>query len=99
MSLAKGSPEITLVCHLMTMATSQTRQTEKGNAFLILFFNTFEGLKGSQYPGLENQNDKLTVDPEVVQELLLKMDSHKLRVLIEYTKELAGVILKHLYEF
>lgn len=67
--------------------TNKTDRTEKRNAFFILFFKTCEGLKGSQCPELEDQNDELPVDPKVVQELLLKLDFCKLRVLIGLMQE------------
>lgn len=67
--------------------TNKTEKAEKCNAFFFFFFNTYEGLKRSQCPELEDQNDKLPVDPEVVQALLLKLDFYKLRVLIGFMQE------------
>lgn len=49
-------------------------------AFIASACNTDDGLKGSQCPELENcgcENEKLPVDPELLQDLLFQLDPSK----------------------
>ncbi|XP_028939374.1 transcription factor RFX3-like, partial [Antrostomus carolinensis] len=60
-----------------------SRDTDKAgtfNALFILVFNTEDGLRNLQSPGLEThdcENDKLPTSPKLVRDLLLQLDPYK----------------------
>ena len=73
------------------------------NAFFALVFNTNDGLRHPQSPGLENHdcgNDKLPINPKLVQDLLLQLDPCELmgpnQIHLRVLKELADVIVRPL---
>ncbi|KAJ7412702.1 hypothetical protein BTVI_45651 [Pitangus sulphuratus] len=80
--MAKVSVEIALVHYRMRMVNSNRDidKAEEFEAFFASVFNMDDGPRGVSMAELEDndcENDQLPVDPEIVQDLLLQLDSYK----------------------
>ena len=80
-----------------------TDKAEMLNAFLVSVFSIGDRPRGSQCPVLEDHdcvNDQLTVDPEIVWDLLLQLDPYKSMrpdgIHLKVLKKLPDVITKPL---